>query len=60
MFSDAFRRIHDANKSCDLFESPGRYEVHDVELDPPKEHEVLVRMTASGLCHSDLHLVTGD
>ena len=43
-----------------LFESPGRYEVHDVDLDPPTDDEVLVRMVASGLCHSDLHLMTGD
>jgi len=26
-----------------LFESPGRYEVHDVDLDPPTDDEVLVR-----------------
>jgi NDMA-dependent alcohol dehydrogenase len=48
------------SRAAILFESPGRYEVHTVELDPPKEHEVLVRMVASGLCHSDLHLLTGD
>ena len=28
--------------------------------DGPKEAEVLVKLTASGLCHSDDHLVTGD
>ena len=43
-----------------LFDSPGRYEVHEVDLDPPKEHEVLVRMVASGLCHSDVHYLVGD
>jgi S-(hydroxymethyl)glutathione dehydrogenase/alcohol dehydrogenase len=31
-----------------------------VELDPPREHEILVRMVASGLCHSDDHFATGD
>ncbi len=37
-----------------------KWQVEEVELDPPKETEVLVRLTASGLCHSDEHLVTGD
>jgi NDMA-dependent alcohol dehydrogenase len=37
-----------------------KWEVEDVELDAPKEAEVLVKLTASGLCHSDHHLVTGD
>ena len=30
-----------------------------VELDPPKDEEVLVELHASGMCHSDEHLVTG-
>ena len=34
--------------------------VEPVELDSPKEGEVLVRLAASGMCHSDEHLVTGD
>ena len=37
-----------------------KWEVEEVELDGPKENEVLVKLTASGLCHSDDHLVTGD
>lgn len=37
-----------------------KWEVEEVDLDGPKEDEVLVKMTASGLCHSDYHLVTGD
>ena len=43
-----------------LFESPGRWEVREVDVDPPKDHEVLVRMVASGLCHSDVHYNVGD
>jgi S-(hydroxymethyl)glutathione dehydrogenase/alcohol dehydrogenase len=43
-----------------LFETPGRWEVRDVDVDPPKDHEVLVRMVASGLCHSDVHYNVGD
>ncbi|MEO3788474.1 NDMA-dependent alcohol dehydrogenase [Actinocorallia sp. B10E7] len=37
-----------------------KWEIEEVELDSPKEGEVLVKMVASGLCHSDEHLVTGD
>jgi NDMA-dependent alcohol dehydrogenase len=36
------------------------WEVEEIELDSPKESEVLVKLSASGLCHSDHHLVTGD
>jgi NDMA-dependent alcohol dehydrogenase len=39
---------------------PGQYEISDVELDDPKEHEVLVRYVASGICHSDVHFLTGE
>jgi Zn-dependent alcohol dehydrogenase len=33
--------------------------VEQVTLDPPREGEVLVRMAAAGVCHSDLHLAQG-
>jgi S-(hydroxymethyl)glutathione dehydrogenase / alcohol dehydrogenase len=33
--------------------------VEDVELDPPGAGEVLVRVAAAGVCHSDLHLADG-
>ena len=36
------------------------WSVEEVELDGPRDNEVLVRLAASGLCHSDEHLVTGD
>lgn len=36
------------------------WSVEEIELDPPGPGEVLVRMVASGLCHSDDHVVTGD
>jgi S-(hydroxymethyl)glutathione dehydrogenase/alcohol dehydrogenase len=41
-------------------EQPGRWEVADVELDDPGPYEVLVRLVASGLCHSDDHVAKGD
>ncbi|MGI8456779.1 MAG: zinc-binding dehydrogenase [Propionibacteriaceae bacterium] len=34
--------------------------LEDVELDPPRTGEVLVRVEAAGVCHSDLHYLTGD
>lgn len=36
------------------------WEVTELDLDPPKTGELLVRWTASGLCHSDEHLRHGD
>ncbi|HEY3181619.1 MAG TPA: Zn-dependent alcohol dehydrogenase [Gaiellaceae bacterium] len=33
--------------------------VEEVELAPPREHEVLVRVAAAGVCHSDVHLADG-
>jgi NDMA-dependent alcohol dehydrogenase len=38
----------------------GKWEVEEVELDPPGPGEVLTELVASGLCHSDEHMVTGD
>jgi S-(hydroxymethyl)glutathione dehydrogenase / alcohol dehydrogenase len=35
-------------------------EVRELELDPPGPDEVLVRVAAAGVCHSDLHLADGD
>lgn len=37
-----------------------KWEVEELDLDDPKAGEVMVKMTAAGLCHSDEHLVTGD
>src|SRR3984957_9619606 len=36
------------------------FEIVELDLDDPKTGEVLVRFAASGLCHSDDHLRTGD
>ena len=33
--------------------------ISDLELDPPGAGEILVRMEASGVCHSDLSVVNG-
>ena len=34
--------------------------IEDVELDEPRAGEVQVRIEAAGVCHSDLHYMTGD
>jgi NDMA-dependent alcohol dehydrogenase len=44
-----------------VIHAPGEaIRVETIELDPPKDHEVLVRMVAAGICHSDYHIVVGD
>ena len=34
-------------------------EVQEVELDDPRGHEVLVRLVACGVCHTDLFTASG-
>jgi S-(hydroxymethyl)glutathione dehydrogenase/alcohol dehydrogenase len=48
------------SKAAILWETNSKWSVEEIELDPPKQGEVLVKLAASGLCHSDEHLVTGD
>ena len=36
------------------------WSVEDIELDEPRANDVLVRMHAAGMCHSDDHARTGD
>ncbi len=44
-----------------VFMGPGRpLSIEQLWLDPPGPGEVRVRMVASGVCHSDLHVVDGD
>jgi NDMA-dependent alcohol dehydrogenase len=47
-------------KAAVLWETNQPWSIEDVELDPPGPGEVLVKLAASGMCHSDEHLVTGD
>ncbi len=48
------------SKAAILWDTHTAWSVEEIELDPPKAGEVLVKLAASGLCHSDEHLVTGD
>lgn len=36
------------------------WEVTEIELDPPRAGEVLVKMAYAGVCHSDEHFYSGD
>ncbi len=38
----------------------GRLDIEEVELDGPREEELRIRVLASGLCHSDYHMILGD
>ena len=40
--------------------APGKFEVVDLVADDPRPGEIQVKLAASGLCHSDDHLATGD
>jgi S-(hydroxymethyl)glutathione dehydrogenase / alcohol dehydrogenase len=42
-----------------LHHVPGEIEITEVRVDNPGPHEVLVRTGATGLCHSDLHVLDG-
>jgi S-(hydroxymethyl)glutathione dehydrogenase/alcohol dehydrogenase len=44
-----------------VYHGPGRATtIEPLWLDPPEDGEVRVRMVASGVCHSDLHVVDGE
>lgn len=44
-----------------VLERPGEpLRIEELSLDPPGPGEVRVRMLASGVCHSDLHVVDGE
>jgi S-(hydroxymethyl)mycothiol dehydrogenase len=44
-----------------VYAEPGtRPAIEEITLDPPGPHEVQVRVEASGLCHSDVHVVETD
>lgn len=47
-------------RAAALLEQPGKWQIIDVDVDEPADHEVFVRFEAAGLCHSDDHAATGD
>jgi len=47
-------------KAAILYETNTPLKVEDVTLDDPQQNEILVKIVASGVCHSDLHFMKGD
>ena len=47
-------------KAAVLFGVKQPFQICEVAIDKPAVREVLVRVAASGLCHSDFHFVSGD
>lgn len=43
-----------------LFSANRRFEIETLDLEPPRSGEVLVKIAACGVCHSDWHVATGD
>ena len=47
-------------KAAVVYEPGKRIEIEELDLDGPKDGEVLIRYTHAGLCHSDVHIAHGD
>ena len=47
-------------KAAVVVEAGKPIEIEELDLDEPKEGEVLIRYTHAGLCHSDVHVAHGD
>ena len=43
-----------------VLSAPGTVALEEIELDPPEAGEVLVRIEATGVCHTDLHVIEQD
>lgn len=41
-------------KAAVVFETGGDFRIEELELDEPRDDEVLIRIVASGICHTDL------
>lgn len=46
-------------KAALLLEPNGKFIIDEVDLAAPRRGEVLIRIAASGVCHSDWHVATG-
>ncbi|KAI6070004.1 Alcohol dehydrogenase 1 [Aix galericulata] len=46
-------------KAAVLWEANKPFSIEDVEVAPPKAHEVRIKILATGICRSDDHVVTG-
>ena len=43
-----------------VYETGKPIEIEELDLDGPRDGEVLIRYTHAGLCHSDIHIAHGD
>ncbi|MGA0894360.1 MAG: NDMA-dependent alcohol dehydrogenase [Ilumatobacteraceae bacterium] len=43
-----------------LWGTDQQWTIEELDVDPPKAGEVIVKWAVAGMCHSDEHLVTGD
>lgn len=46
-------------KAAVLNTIPGQLDIEEISIDSPGPREVLIRTSAAGLCHSDLHFMEG-
>jgi S-(hydroxymethyl)glutathione dehydrogenase / alcohol dehydrogenase len=46
-------------KAAILFEAGKKLDIREVDVENPRVGEVLIKMAAAGICHSDLHVMTG-
>jgi S-(hydroxymethyl)glutathione dehydrogenase/alcohol dehydrogenase len=47
-------------KAAVVYENGKPLEIEELQLDGPREGEVLIRYLYAGMCHSDLHIISGD
>ena len=43
-----------------FYETNVPFKIETLDLEPPRAGEVLIKVAAAGVCHSDWHLMTGD
>ena len=46
-------------KAAVLYKTNTPFQVETIDLEPPRAGEVLVKIAAAGICHSDYHVATG-
>lgn len=46
-------------KAAILFQVGQKLDLREIEVEPPRPGEVLIKMAAAGVCHSDRHVMTG-
>ncbi len=47
-------------KAAVLYEAGTPLKIEDITLDEPQENEVLIKLEATGVCHTDLHFMKGE